>query len=278
MTLQSHALAAPLVLLAAALAPACSDHNLNPLGEPEDEDYALPPYEHPEEPGDAPAPEAPDSGWADTGSMELNPPEDTDPGEALPCTGSVRTLRLDLDFPARRSCPFGSGDNLEALDAHVQGRFTQLEAFSVDDAATVCALRFAFSASQGGMSFPLRYDDQLLFALNDRVIFASDERMVAALPRDAAGLAVYNWAAVAGMEMDFDPTSWSVGATDVVDLPSHDVAGDAHVEIEDAALEAFRGVSAGQLDFSLVSFGDNDFSDCGHTGLGFWVEIDVEQP
>ena len=256
------------------LSAACSDQGLNPLGQDPESGHELPPYEEPD-PG-YPDPGAVDTGDFDTGDGEIGWGDD-DPGEPLPCTGAVRSVRLQLDFPARAGCGFGSGDNLPAVDAYVQAHHTQIESFVVGDDATVCDIRFEFAASQGGLGFPLRYDDQLLFALNDRVIFASDARMVNPLPRDAEGFAIYDWSAVRGLAMDFSPTPWSVGEGDVIDLPSHDVSGDAFLQIDDDALQAFRGVADGHLDFSLVSFGDNDRSDCGHTGMSFWVELDVEQ-
>jgi len=260
-------------LLVVLLAAGCVEHGLTPITDPPKggegrEDTAWPAGFDTGEPD----PIAPD-----TGAVDLDDPAD-DLGEPLPCSGAVRTVRHEVVFPARSSCVFGRGDNLAAVDAVVSARETQgVETGALPDAA-LCDIRFEFAESQGGMSFPLRYDDQLMLTLNQRVVFASDERMVHALPEDGDGFARFDWAALRGMGMDFAPVPWALGPGPVLELPSHDVQGDAFVQIEDEPLGALRGVADGAITFELHSFGDNDPTDCGHTGLAFWVELDFDQP
>ena len=62
-----------------------------------------------------------------------------------------------------------------------------------------------------------------------------------------------------------------------MDFPGHDELGDAFLSVDGDAMSDLTLVAQeeGALEFQLVSFGDNDYGDCEHSGFQFWVEIDL---
>ena len=186
-----------------------------------------------------------------------------------------QVFEFDVDLPETAECSWGAGDNLSALDARVRALETQEVAIDLGADVPVCDVRFEFAESEGGMGFMLQYDDQLMLTLNERIIVATDRRMVVDQPTDADGLLVFDWAEVRDMEMDFHPEPWAIGHDYELEMPSHDTVGPAFIAVEDAALSSLRTAATEELVFSLHAFGDNDPTDCSHTGVGFWVELDV---
>ena len=228
-----------------------------------------------------------DTGDPDPGDGQVVTPEDPEPDpdpdpdpepEPDPCDGDQVTRRLDLTFDAMRGCQWEAGENLSPVDAYVRAVETDRFEVPLPDEVVVCDVRFEFARSEGGMAFSLQYDDQLMLTLNDRIIFSTDRRLAEVQSVDADGLPVFDWLTARDMEMDFHPDPWALGADYELDMPPHDVLGDAFIAIDDAALSTLRTAATEELRFDLHSFGDNDESDCGHTGLGFWVEVDVAAP
>ena len=255
------------------LATACMEVGLTSLGDksgPVDTGLA--------EPSDV------DTGVLDPDDTEPTEPSDTGtptddtaaPPAAEPCSGVLRTVRWEVDFPERSGCGWEEDGNLEPLDAFVQAVEHQSVSVPLDGGGVVCDVRFEFGVSQGGMTFPLRYDDQLLLSLNDRVIFSSDQDFIPDLETDSDGLVRFDWLAVRGRPMNFTPTAWALGDDYVLEFPGHDVEGVATVAIADEDLSTLRSSATDALEFELWAFGDNDVTDCGHSGLGFWVEVEVD--
>ena len=271
----------PAILLS-SLFVGCIEYGLDPSkepasGAPSDEDV-LPIDPEPIDDVDTDTGDDPEGGGRAVPSpdpwleIELEPEPEPEPD---PCDGRRTTVRVDVDFPETAECSWGAGDNLSALDARVRALETQEVAIDLGADVPVCDVRFEFAESEGGMGFMLQYDDQLMLTLNERIIVATDRRMVVDQPTDADGLLVFDWAEVRDMEMDFHPEPWAIGHDYELEMPSHDTVGPAFIAVEDAALSSLRTAATEELVFSLHAFGDNDPTDCSHTGVGFWVELDV---
>ena len=194
-----------------------------------------------------------------------------------PCEGETITQQWLVEFPARSGCSWGAGDNLSALQGFFRGHEEQAQSYALSEDLRVCDVRFEFSQESGGLSFPFRYDDHMLFTFNDRVIFTTFRPLLDGLDSDALGYPIFNWLHARDTMMQFFVEPWAVGSDYTVDLPTSDVLGDAVLELDTQALSdvTTSALSVNAIDLKLHSFGDNDVSDCGHTGLSFWVEIDV---
>jgi len=194
-----------------------------------------------------------------------------------PCDGELSTEQWQVDFPARAGCTWDSGDNLPAMQGFFRAYEEQAQVYPVPEQSKVCDVRFEFSQDSGGLSFPFRYDDHMLFTFNDRVIFTTFRPLLDGLDEDALGYPIFNWFQMADTLMQFFVEPWAVGSDYTVDLPTSDVLGDAVLALDSQALAdvTASALSVNTIDFQLYSFGDNDPTDCGHSGLSFWVEIDM---
>jgi len=194
-----------------------------------------------------------------------------------PCQGDINTEQWLVEFAAREGCAWGSGDNLSGLQGYFRGHEEQAWVYPVAQDTRVCDVRFEFSQEYGGLAFPLRYDDHLLFTFNNRVIFTTFSPLLDGLDADPLGYAIFHWLHVRDRPMQFYVEPWAVGSDYTVDLPNSDVMGDAVLALDAQALSdvSRSALSVNTLDLQLYSFGDNDLTDCGHTGLSFWVEIDL---
>lgn len=207
-------------------------------------------------------------------TMDTGTPVDT--GSYIPCSGEVETVDWYVEFPPTEGCDFDNGENLAPVDAVFSAHHAQHAVYEVAEDEVICDVRFAFTRGEGGVVTTLQYDDHLAFTMNDRLLFASDTSIVDPMGTDESGFAVFDWEDLRGRTLGWDTTTWSVGSDYELILPGHDARGQASLQLDDAAIAevAAAALEAGGLDLALHGFGDNDPTDCGHTGLGFWVQID----
>ena len=222
-----------------------------------------------------------DHGYVDlAGPVDTPVPEDTgvplDTGVYVPCSGEVETVDWYVEFPPTQGCEFSNGQNLRPVDAVFSAHEEQHAVWDVAENEVICDVRFQFTRDQGGVTTPLQYDDHLAFTMNDRLLFASDVSIVEPMTSDANGYAVFEWENLRGNTLAWATNTWSVGSDFVLVLPGHDTRGEASLLLDDEAISEVTAsaLEAGGIDLALHGFGDNDPTDCGHTGLGFWVEID----
>lgn len=223
-----------------------------------------------------------DHGYVDLVGPPEEPPalEDTgtpmDTDVYVACSGEVETLDWYVEFPPTQGCQFSNGRNLRPVDAVFSAHEEQHAVWELAPDEVICDVRFQFTREQGGVTTPLQYDDHLAFTMNDRLLFASDTSIVDPMATDENGYAVFDWENLRGQTLAWDTVTWSVGTDFELILPGHDTRGEASLQLDDEAIAevAASALEAGGLDLALHGFGDNDPTDCGHSGLGFWVEID----
>ena len=119
-----------------------------------------------------------------------------------------------------------------------------------------------------------RYDDYFFLLLNNRVLAGSTTGIVTRLEKDG-DFYTWNWDRVKGLiDLDIDHKEYCLKDS-ICDVPPTDTTGHLKFEPNDSqaseiALQVSRNSS--QLDFSLVTTGDNDV-DCYHTGWDLNVKI-----
>lgn len=228
----------------------------------------------------APGGVVPQTADADRPELDLQLPDTSDDESADPCLGEVETVDWFVEFPAQSGCNWNAAGTLGPSDRIFRGHETQWASYDMSAGEHICDVRFEFASDQGGIDFQLRYDDHLLLTFNDRIVFATDEPLVRDMARDAGGYALFEWRQMYDQPMNFYPQAWAVGDDFLINLPSHDTLGAAAIAIDPQAVTDLTSsaLSENTLDLALHSFGDNDPTDCGHTGLGFWVEIDRAFP
>lgn len=196
-----------------------------------------------------------------------------------PCAPDLLDTKLyDIAFAERAGCGWEQGENLSPLDRWIRAIETDAVSIQLGPDEVLCDLRVEFSTDAGGISFPLEYDDQLIFTFNDRVVFTSDERFIDQFRTDANGLAVFDWLSIRDMEMWFDNTTpWAVGSGYTLELPGHATAGNAEIAIDPVAISGLTAAAeqSSEVVLALHALGDDDPTDCGHSGMGFWIELDI---
>lgn len=195
--------------------------------------------------------------------------------------GEPNTLTLVVEFPALADgCPFGERDNLEREDAHVTARIEQSDALSLPADAVICDVVFDFEGVSGGQGTPMVYDDNFFFTFNDVVLAASHAPMVQQLEAEDGLFYAYDWADLAGTPFSFDtdiPT-FCIGedaGLSTCDIPPPETDGVMALSFDgDITSElSYRAVDEQRTDFSFVTIGDNDDSDCSHEAFSFAVEV-----
>lgn len=189
-------------------------------------------------------------------------------------------VALTVSFPAPSSgCDFGEDGNDEAADGYVTARLEQTDSLELPDEAVICDVAFDFAGINGGEGTPMVYDDHFLFMFNGVVLAASDANLVSLLPDDESLYYTYDWDSIVGTEMAyFDISTYCLGEDAGLascEIPQPETNGIMALDFEaDIANElAFRAIEAGAYDFTFVTMGDNDSTDCYHEDFEFEVEI-----
>jgi len=204
------------------------------------------------------------------------PPAQTNTITTDPCA-ETETVVWNVEFPQTQGCMWNEDGNLSPAEAHFQARAEQLMTYNLDNGKEICDVQFEFSSDFGGITFPFRYDDHVLFTFNDRIVFSSYEPLNERFANDDHGYLFYDWDAMRGFPMQFYISPFGVDNQIEMNLPNHDQAGNAFLSVGGTALSALtqEALKEKRLDLQFVSFGDNDQDDCEHSGFSFWVEIEI---
>jgi len=239
-----------------------------------DEPGSEPPSDPSSEPSSDPSSEPTAEPASDPSSEPSNEPS------ADPCS-SVSTEVFTVSLPPTVECDWGQGQNLSSQNGRIRAFKESAVQLSAESGEQICEVRVPFSSDQGGGSGAWGYDDEIVFTLNNRVMFASDPSMVGDFSSDAYGV-VYDWDALSNLSMPFSSgaNAWSAGsdaglyirAAEVNEsLPSTTWLIDG-VEVDRALQYTYDN---GVLRMALHAYGDNDNGDCYQSGAQFNIEIDV---
>jgi hypothetical protein len=223
------------------------------------------------------------------GSGKGSVDDDDDDGIDIGDAGDVADLceesepevvTLSVSFPAPSSgCAFGEDGNLEAENGYVTARLEQTDALELPEDVVICDVAFDFAGINGGQGTPMVYDDHFIFAFNGVVLAASDANLVGLLPDDEGLYHTYDWDPIVGTTMAYtDVPTYCLGEDAGLascDIPQPETNGIMSLDFEPDVVNelAFRAIEAGTYEFSFVTMGDNDGSDCSHEDFEFEVEI-----
>jgi hypothetical protein len=240
---------------------------------------------------------AADAGATDTGATDADDGtptdgegDDGDDGDAVDpnspeglkaaCSGSGRkthTQHVVFADPGVQ-CDWSKNGNLGQIDRKVQARTEQSVVLALPANAVLCSLELT-AADQ-----PMHYDDQIVLALNDVILWTSHE-FAPHLPR-RDGFLVYDWPAIRGTS--FDPQAYlpyCAGAADhrgQCSMPASEHSGTIKQSFDDDLVMELAHVAGMRLAkdgavkgkaaaLNFVTIGDNDPTDCRHKKL----ELDV---
>jgi len=174
----------------------------------------------------------------------------------------IRTVKIN--FPERMGCRFGQAPNQVRQDAFVQAHEISRGDLELPENAEICEITLEAPNAK------LHYDDFIVLALNNQVIFASNKMLVEKLEKNASGVYTWDFTKVVGSPIAlFEDGPFCIAPTDRCRLPAHDKEGDVYLKttyIEIASItKDFTGKSV--VPVSLIATGDNDDQDCFHSLL-----------
>lgn len=196
-------------------------------------------------------------------------------------SGDPVDTELSVTFEALNGgCPFGEDDNLPAEQAVFTARIEQTEALTLPEGGVLCGLEFDFEGIDPSFEQEITYDDNFMLNFNDVVLAASYGPMVDMLPEDG-DLRTYDWETLAGTELSFDsvPTYClgDAGGDSSCTVPEPEQPGVIAMQFGGDLVDqlALRALEEDRFEFSFVSMGDNDDSDCSHSEFTFSVTAPV---
>lgn len=207
--------------------------------------------------------------------------DDADDVEDLCNEQEPETLTFLIEFEALDGgCPFGEGDNLDDAQGVMTARIEQTESLSLPSSAVICDVTFDFQGVSGGEGTPMVYDDNFLFTFNDVVLAASYGPLVEDLPTSDGLFYEYDWSAVRGYEISFDDSipTYCLGEADGLadcTIPPPETNGIMSLAFDGDVVNqlSLTAVRQDRYDFTFITLGDNDGTDCSHEEFAFEVEV-----
>jgi hypothetical protein len=190
--------------------------------------------------------------------------------EVDPClTAALQHQREVLHFPeiaAGTTCAFTNGDNLSRKDGWIRAHLQQDQTIKLPAGARLCGFTIEPTTSA------MHYDDEMFFLVENRVLMATKD-YTEYFPQDGI-FHTFSWESLRNQVYNqFDSRGlYCVGGTDGLSecqLPPTDTTGSIELSIS-AELSASLATLLQDkelLNFSWVTTGDNDDSDCRHTEI-----------
>jgi hypothetical protein len=181
--------------------------------------------------------------------------------ETCPFTEGTTSEVVTLP-PLTTECAWSEFGNLSMASGRIRARNEQYVALSIPPELTLCSLEFE-SHSESFL-----YDDLLLMTLNDIVLMSTFHGEINLTP--VAEFYRYDWSSLVNTR--HDSYEWSTycaaGALDC-ELPASDTTDTLSLSFGEAGTLRLLDVASGSwpYTFGLVITGDDNGSDCQHTGL-----------
>ncbi|MDD9952326.1 MAG: hypothetical protein OXT67_12250 [Zetaproteobacteria bacterium] len=186
-----------------------------------------------------------------------------------------QSLEEVLSFPQTDSCQFGQNGNLEPINNGFQAVASQSQQIAIPEGHAVCDIQM------NSITANLRYDDFMLFTLDDYVLFSTNAGLLAgpASPGDTPTWKKWTFDAIKGTAWGAEEvTCFGLAEGDKCTVPGHDEQGELDLFFASGPLSELSSQvykRSTNLDFKLHILGDNDAGDCEHTGLDLRVNISV---
>ncbi len=242
--------------------------------------------------GEAPAIEVPTV----TSKAPASPKPKTEPIDAVIDTKSIETATTELqlnqscDKPVqllsmvqkfsflgpKTTCSFGVAPNLERKNNFVQAREVFSRILKLPDNSEICSISL-----ESPPDAKIRYDDFILFTIDDFVLFSSNKELVAKLNQVNA---FYLWDFSKVVEMpivDFKSPAYCVGAAERCKFPLTETDGPVTFKLNYAEIAGIAKAIQGKasVPFNLIATGDDNDVDCFYTDLDLSITLNyIKKP
>jgi len=203
------------------------------------------------------------------------------------CTPNIETVQDVIDLCAARNvttysapaliddrdggCPFGEGDNIAEDQAVLTARVEEFVLADVGVDTLLCSIDLDFDGNW-------HYDDHFFLTWNGKVLASSDAGLVDEF-FTAGSFPIYAWddiveLQISGSSGDKFCACEEDGDADCTIPSGGNNSGRMDIEFEsnlqaELALDAW---TQGQVEIGLITTGDNDDEDCGHSDLDLELE------
>ncbi len=191
------------------------------------------------------------------------------------CDKPVQLLmsQVKLSFPESKKCAFNVEPNKEPKEAFLQAQKVSSMNLKLPADSEVCSMTLETPAAA-----KVQYDDFLILAIDDFVIFSSNRDFIPKLDK-INGLHKWDFLKVRESPVDFKALPFCIGAMDRCTFPATDTEGPILLKLNYSEIsgitKAIQGKTAVPVD--LIATGDNDDSadkmDCFHTALDLTVTL-----
>jgi hypothetical protein len=181
-------------------------------------------------------------------------------------SGEIKRLEQEINFPATQGCGYGQGDNNPADGGTITARAVQNDLVKLPKGAVMCDVSLKSTTPS------IEYDDFIYLTMGDFVLAGDSGGYAQALDR-VEGIPVWDWLKVRGMKHDSKTPPFCV--TGQCTMPGTEESGAIEIDVdtEIASKIAFALMGKGDLEFKLISMGDNEKDDCQHTPFSMNVSV-----
>lgn len=195
--------------------------------------------------------------------------DDTDVEPHRPDCGNTEDRRVmfaRLEFPERHGCSWAEGDNLDRRNEFLRAYEQETRSIDMPTGARICDLGLA------SLTGDLWFDDHMTLLLQGGVIVGGGSGYpMDLLPPDPDGFVPWDWFAVRDTPFQDRTTPyWCLGGeASTCVVPPHDERGVLDIALPTEALDPFtvRVEQDASMDISLLTFGDDNDSDCSHSDV-----------
>jgi hypothetical protein len=207
-----------------------------------------------------------------SGEVKAPPPPPPAPTcENAASLGVLKEEIKELSFAATNStCEFGVGDNLGRNNGRVTARREQVDSFEIPAKAVICDLSISSNSSS------MRYDDHYMFIFNGYILSSNLTTALNSLDTDAIKIKSgnteksvngkkYDWLKIRGK--DGNDGSYCIGEASC-QWPATERQGAVNLQLNSDLAKAIAAKSSsGKQEFKYIISGDDNNSDCQHSGL-----------
>jgi hypothetical protein len=234
-------------------------------------------------PGEDPAADSGTNTDGENPDSSSDPDSDGDPaGEAVLTPEEIRALcgnvtrvetfvqRVRFEQPTT-TCAWSAEGNLSEVQGVVRARREQYTALPIEGESVICGVGFTVPQQQ------VQFDDEI-FLLFNNVVLATSKDYTYALPQ-RNGMFFYDWMSLRDEPYlpDGESHNYCLGEQEgqgVCVMPYTETTGLLNLTFDDSIMHKISALSSKSSHaFGLVTIGDNNTTDCMHTGLEFDITV-----
>lgn len=200
----------------------------------------------------------------------VDPKGDVDREDEPPPPRTCEDAIIDtvvLMAPEARGCPWGRNDNLERRNEFNQARTIESWELPLPAGAMLCEVSLSTQEER------VVFDDHISLLLDDALLVGGGSGYPVDLLEEVDGVPRFDWMRVRGTAFQGrDTPYWCLGGAEPCVVPDTERPGRLELAFDDALLRDLV-VASDAPELSLLTFGDDNESDCSHSAITLEVTL-----